>query len=181
MPVLFEGKEEESTGKEDEKGKALCSPVKYMLGTDTVTFENIPGNIADMIDNETARIKVTGIALKYGYVKDNEPVESLPSVSVNASNAEIYDSVDTKKNVKLFRSGYRSETENKNDRDYFIGTVKHVDSFSVAYTKYMKEEYIREKYDEILTSVENNTVSKVDSSYYQILKWSEKYGERIKS
>ena len=161
----------------DEKGKALCSPVKYMLGTDTVTFENIPGNIADMIDNETARIKVTGIALKYGYVKDNEPVESLPSVSVNASNAEIYDSVDTKKNVKLFRSGYRSETENKNDRDYFIGTVKHVDSFSVAYTKYMKEEYIREKYDEILTSVENNTVSKVDSSYYQILKWSEKYDE----
>ena len=161
----------------DEKGKALCSPVKYMLNSNTVTFENIPENIADMIDNETARIKVTGIALKYGYVNDNEPVESLPSVSVNASNAEIYDSVDAKKNVKLFRSGYRSETENTNDRDYFIGTVKHVDSFSVAYTKYMKEEYIREKYDEILTSVENNTVSKVDSSYYQILKWSEKYGE----
>ena len=161
----------------DEKGKALCSPVKYMLDSGTVTFENIPGNIADMIDNETARIKVTGIALKYGYVNDKEPVESLPSVSVNASNAEIYDSVDTKKNVKLFRSGYRSETENTNDRDYFIGTVKHVDSFSVAYTKYMKEEYIREKYDEILTSVENNTVSKVDSSYYQILKWSEKYDE----
>ena len=161
----------------DEKGKALCSPVKYMLNSNTVTFENIPENIADMIDNETARIKVTGIALKYGYVNDNEPVESLPSVSVNASNAEIYDSVDAKKNVKLFRSGYRSETENTNDRDYFIGTVKHVDSFSVAYTKYMKEEYIREKYDEILTSVENNTVSKVDSSYYQILKWSEEYDE----
>lgn len=81
----------------DEKGKALCSPVKYMLGTDTVTFGNIPENIADMIDNETARIKVTGIALKYGYVNEDEPVESLPSVSVNASNAEIYDSVDTKK------------------------------------------------------------------------------------
>ena len=162
----------------DEKGKALCSPVKYMLNSNTVTFENIPENIADMIDNETARIKVTGIALKYGYVNDKEPVESLPSVSINASNAEIYDSVDTELNVKLFRSGYRSETEDADDRyDYFIGTVKHVDSFSVAYTKYMKEEYIREKYDEILTSVENNTVSKVDSSYYQILKWSEKYGE----
>ena len=162
----------------DEKGKALCSPVKYMLGTDTVTFENIPGNIADMIDNETARIKVTGIALKYGYVKDNEPVESLPSVSVNASNAEIYDSVDTKKIIKLFRIDYISETEDGTYQyDYFNGTVKHVDSFSVAYTKYMEEEDIREKYDEILTSVENNTVSKVDSSYYQILKMSEKYGE----
>ena len=159
----------------DNKGKALCSPVKYMLGTDTVTFENIPGNIADMIDNETARIKVTGIALKYGYVKDNEPVESLPSVSVNASNAEIYDSVDTKKNVKLFRSGYRSETENTNDRDYFIGTVKHVDSFSVAYTKYREEKDIREKYDGILTSVENNTVSKVDSSYKERLEMSDEY------
>ena len=161
----------------DEKGKALCSPVKYMLNSDTVTFENIPENIADMIDNETARIKVTGIALKYGYVNDKEPVESLPSVSVNASNAEIYDSVDTKKNVKLFRSGYRSETENTNDRDYFIGTVKHVDSFSVACYKYREEKDIRKKYDGILTSVENNTVSKVDSSYYQILKWSEKYDE----
>ena len=161
----------------DKEGKALCSPVKYMLGSDTVTFENIPENIADMIDNETARIKVTGIALKYGYVNDKEPVESLPSVSVNSSNAEIYDTVDAKKNVKLFRSGYRSETEDANRYDYFIGTVKHVDSFSVAYTKYMKEEYIKEKYDEILTSVENNTVSKVDSSYYQILKWSEKYDE----
>lgn len=162
----------------DEKGKALCSPVKYMLDRGTVTFENIPENIADMIDNETARIKVTGIALKYGYVKDNEPVESLPSVSVNASNAEIYDSVDTKKNVKLFRRDYESKRRFEyNLYDYFIGTVKHVDSFSVAYTKYMKEEYIREKYDEILTSVENNTVSKVDSSYYQILKWSEKYDE----
>lgn len=161
----------------DEKGKALCSPVKYMLDSGTVTFENIPGNIADMIDNETARIKVTGIALKYGYVNDKEPVESLPSVSVNASNAEIYDSVDTKKNVKLFRSGYRSETENTNDRDYFIGTVKHVDSFSVACSKYMEEKDIREKYDGMLTSVENNTLSKVDPSYYQILKWSEKYVE----
>lgn len=162
----------------DEKGKTLCSPVKYMLGTDTVTFENIPGNIADMIDNETARIKVTGIALKYGYVKDNEPVESLPSVSVNASNAEIYDSVDTKKIIKLFRIDYISETEDGTYRyDYFNGTVEHVDSFSVACYKYWEEKDIREKYDEILTSVENNTVSKVDSSYYQILKMSEKYGE----
>lgn len=161
----------------DEKGKALCSPVKYMLGSDTVTFENIPENIADMIDNETARIKVTGIALKYGYVKDNEPVESLPSVSVNASNAEIYDSVDTMKNDKLFRRDYESEREYDYLYYYLIGTVKYVDSFSVAYTKYMEEEDIREKYDEILTSVENNTVSKVDSSYYQILKWSEKYDE----
>lgn len=159
----------------DEKGKALCSPVKYMLDSGTVTFENIPGNIADMIDNETARIKVTGIALKYGYVNDKEPVESLPSVSVNASNAEIYDSVDTKKNVKLFRSGYRSETENTNDRDYFIGTVKHVDSFSVAYTKYREEKDIREKYDGILTSVENNTVSKVYSSYGEELEMSDEY------
>ena len=156
----------------DKEGKALCSPVKYMLNSDTVTFENIPGNIADMIDNETARIKVTGIALKYGYVNYKEPVESLPSVSVNASNAEIYDSVDAKKNLKLFRSGYRSETEDANDRyDYFIGTVKHVDSFSVACYKYREEKDIREKYDGILSSVENNTVSKVDSSYYQILKW----------
>lgn len=156
----------------DKEGKALCSPVKYMLNSDTVTFENIPGNIADMLDNETARIKVTGIALKYGYVNYKEPVESLPSVSVNASNAEIYDSVDAKKNLKLFRSGYRSETEDANDRyDYFIGTVKHVDSFSVACYKYREEKDIREKYDGILSSVENNTVSKVDSSYYQILKW----------
>lgn len=161
----------------DKEGKALCSPVKYMLDSDAVTFENIPENIADMIDNETARIKVTGIALEYGYVNEDEPVESLPSVSVNASNAEIYDSVDTKKNVKLFRSGYRSETENTNDRDYFIGTVKHVDSFSVACSKYMEEKDIREKYDGMLTSVENNTLSKVDPSYYQILKWSEKYVE----
>lgn len=161
----------------DEKGKALCSPVKYMLGTDTVTFENIPENIADMIDNETARIKVTGIALKYGYVKDNEPVESLPSVSVNASNAEIYDSVDTMKNVKLFRSGYRSETKNEyyEYAYYLIGTVKYVDSFSVAYTKYMEEEDIREKYDGILTSVENNTVSKVYSSYKERLEMSDEY------
>ena len=63
----------------DKEGKALCSPVKYMLNSDTVTFENIPGNIADMIDNETARIKVTGIALKYGYVNYKEPVERSPS------------------------------------------------------------------------------------------------------
>lgn len=156
----------------DEKGKALCSPVKYMLGSDTVTFENIPENIADMIDNETARIKVTGIALKYGYVNDKEPVESLPSVSVNSSNAEIYDSVDTKKIVKLFRRDY--ESERRYDYylyDYFKGTVKHVDSFSVACYKYREEKDIREKYDGILSSVENNTVSKVDSSYYQILKW----------
>lgn len=159
----------------DEKGKALCSPVKYMLGTDTVTFENIPENIADMIDNETARIKVTGIALKYGYVKDNEPVESLPSVSVNASNAEIYDSVDTMKNVKLFRRDYESERRYDYLYYYFIGTVKHVDSFSVAYTKYMEEEDIREKYDEILSSVENNTVSKVDSSYKKRLEMSDEY------
>lgn len=161
----------------DEKGKALCSPVKYMLGTDTVTFENIPENIADMIDNETARIKVTGIALKYGYVKDNEPVESLPSVSVNASNAEIYDSVDTMKNVKLFRSGYRSETKNEyyEYAYYFIGTVNYVDSFSVACYKYWEEKYIREKYDGMLTSVENNTLSKVDSSYEEELEMSDEY------
>lgn len=156
----------------DEKGKALCSPVKYMLGSDTVTFENIPENIADMIDNETARIKVTGIALKYGYVNDKEPVESLPSVSVNSSNAEIYDSVDTKKIVKLFRRDYESERGyDYYLYDYFKGTVKHVDSFSVACYKYREEKDIREKYDGILSSVENNTVSKVDSSYYQILKW----------
>ena len=162
----------------DNKGKPLCSPVKYMLNSDTVTFENIPENIADMLDNETARIKVTGIALKYGYVNDNEPVESLPSVSVNASNAEIYDSVDTKKIIKLFRIDYISETEDGTYQyDYFNGTVKHVDSFSVACYKYREEKDIREKYDEILSSVENNTVSKVDSSYYQILKWSEKYDE----
>ena len=159
----------------DEKGKALCSPVKYMLGSDTVTFENIPENIADMIDNETTRIKVTGIALKYGYVNDNEPVESLPSVSVNASNAEIYDSVDTMKIVKLFRRDYESERRYDYLCDYFIGTVKHVDSFSVAYTKYMEEEDIREKYDEILSSVENNTVSKVDSSYKKRLEMSDEY------
>lgn len=152
----------------DNKGKALCSPVKYMLGTDTVTFENIPGNIADMIDNETARIKVTGIALKYGYVKDNEPVESLPSVSVNASNAEIYDSVDTKKIINLFRIDYISETEDADRYDYFNGTVKHVDSFSVACYKYREEKDIREKYDEILSSVENNTVSKVYSPYSKV-------------
>ena len=160
----------------DEKGKALCSPVKYMLGTDTVTFENIPENIADMIDNETARIKVTGIALKYGYVKDNEPVESLPSVSVNASNAEIYDSVDTKKNVKLFRRDYESKRRFEyNLYDYFNGTVEHVDSFSVACYKYWEEKYIREKYDGMLTSVENNTLSKVDSSYEEELEMSDEY------
>ena len=145
----------------DKEGKALCSPVKYMLNSDTVTFENIPENIADMIDNETARIKVTGIALKYGYVNDNEPVESLPSVSVNASNAEIYDSVDSELNVKLFR------------RDYIL--VTDVDSFSVAYTKYREEKDIREKYDEILTSVENNTVSKVYSPYREELEMSDEY------
>lgn len=160
---------------EDEKGKALCSPVKYMLNSGTVTFENIPENIADMIDNETARIKVTGIALKYGYVNDKEPVESLPSVSVNASNAEIYDSVDAKKNVKLFRSGYRSETEDTDSRNYYIGVVRHVDSFSVACSKYREEKDIREKYDGILTSVENNTVSKVDSSYKERLEMSDEY------
>lgn len=159
----------------DENGKALCSPVKYMLDTDTVTFENIPGNIADMIDNETARIKVTGIALKYGYVNYNEPVESLPSVSVNASNAEIYDSVDTELNVKLFRRGYESIEDGYHEYDYFNTTVRHVDSFSVAYTKYGEEKAIREKYDEILTSVENNTVSKVDSSYKKHLEMSDEY------
>ena len=161
---------------EDEKGKALCSPVKYMLGTDTVTFENIPGNIADMIDNETARIKVTGIALKYGYVKDNEPVESLPSVSVNSSNAEIYDSVDRELNVKLFRRGYESTTEDGYHKyDYFNTIVKHVDSFSVACYKYREEKDIRKKYDEILTFVENNTVSKVYSSYRERLEMSDEY------
>lgn len=160
----------------DEKGKALCSPVKYMLNSDTVTFESIPENIADMLDNETARIKVTGIALEYGYVNDKEPVESLPSVSVNASNAEIYDSVDAKKNLKLFGSGYRSETEDANDLyDYFYGTVRHVDSFSVACYKYWGEKYIREKYDGMLTSVENNTLSKVDSSYEEELEMSDEY------
>lgn len=158
----------------DKEGKALCSPVKYMLDSDTVTFENIPENIADMIDNETARIKVTGIALKYGYVNEDEPVESLPSVSVNASNAEIYDSVDTKKNVKLFRIDYISEREDYL-YDYFYGTVKHVDSFSVACSKYREEKDIREKYDGILTSVENNTVSKVDSSYKERLEMSDEY------
>ena len=161
---------------EDEKGKALCSPVKYMLGTDTVTFENIPGNIADMIDNETARIKVTGIALKYGYVKDNEPVESLPSVSVNSSNAEIYDSVDRELNVKLFRRGYESTTKDGYHKyGYFNTIVKHVDSFSVAYSKYREEKDIRKKYDEILTFVENNTVSKVYSSYRERLEMSDEY------
>ena len=160
----------------DEKGKALCSPVKYMLGSDTVTFENIPENIADMIDNETARIKVTGIALKYGYVNDKEPVESLPSVSVNSSNAEIYDSVDTKKIVKLFRRDYESERGyDYYLYDYFKGTVKHVDSFSVACSKYMEEKNIREKYDGMLTSVENNTLSKVDSSYEEELEMSDEY------
>lgn len=160
----------------DNKGKALCSPVKYMLDTDTVTFENIPGNIADMIDNETARIKVTGIAMKYGYVKDNEPVESLPSVSVNSSNAEIYDSVDTKKIVKLFRRDYESKREGEFYLyDYFIGTVMHVDSFSVACYKYWVEKYIREKHDGMLTSVENNTLSKVDSSYEEELEMSDEY------
>ncbi len=160
----------------DEKGKALCSPVKYMLGSDTVTFENIPENIADMIDNETARIKVTGIALKYGYVNDKEPVESLPSVSVNASNAEIYDSVDTKKIVKLFRRDYESERGyDYYLYDYFIGTVKHVDSFSVACYKYREEKDIRAKYDGILTSVENNTVSKVYSPYREELEMSDEY------
>ena len=161
---------------EDEKRKALCSPVKYMLGTDTVTFENIPGNIADMIDNETARIKVTGIALKYGYVKDNEPVESLPSVSVNSSNAEIYDSVDRELNVKLFRRGYESTTKDGYHKyGYFNTIVKHVDSFSVAYSKYREEKDIRKKYDEILTFVENNTVSKVYSSYRERLEMSDEY------
>ncbi|MDD7580346.1 MAG: hypothetical protein PUJ70_05150 [Treponema sp.] len=160
----------------DNKGKALCSPVKYMLDSDTVTFENIPENIADMIDNETARIKVTGIALKYGYVKDNEPVESLPSVSVNSSNAEIYDSVDTMKNVKLFRSGYGSKRVGEFYLyDYFNGTVRHVDSFSVACYKYWLEKDIRKKYDEILSSVENNTLSKVDSSYEEELEMSDEY------
>ena len=160
---------------EDEKGKALCSPVKYMLGTDTVTFENIPGNIADMIDNETARIKVTGIALKYGYVNDKEPVESLPSVSVNSSNAEIYDSVDAKTNLKVFRRDYISEIEDTDSRNYYIGVVRHVDSFSVACSKYREEKDIREKYDGILTSVENNTVSKVYSSYGEELEMSDEY------
>ncbi len=160
----------------DNKGKALCSPVKYMLGTDTVTFENIPGNIADMIDNETARIKVNGIALKYGYVKDNEPVESLPSVSVNSSNAEIYDSVDSELNVKLFRRGYESTTEDGYHKyDYFNTIVKHVDSFSVACYKYREEKDIRAKYDGILTSVENNTVSKVYSPYREELEMSDEY------
>ena len=159
----------------DKEGKALCSPVKYMLDSDTVTFENIPGNIADMIDNETARIKVTGIALKYGYVNDKEPVESLPSVSVNASNAEIYDSVDAKKNLKVFRRDYISEIEDTDNRNYYIGVVRHVDSFSVACSKYREEKDIREKYDEILTSVENNTVSKVYSSYGERLEMNDKY------
>ena len=160
----------------DKEGKALCSPVKYMLNSDTVTFENIPENIADMIDNETARIKVTGIALKYGYVNDNEPVESLPSVSVNSSNAEIYDSVDTKKIVKLFRRDYESERGyDYYLYDYFKGTVKHVDSFSVACYKYREEKDIREKYDGILSSVENNTVSKVYSPYREELEMSDEY------
>lgn len=159
----------------DEKGKALCSPVKYMLDSGTVTFENIPGNIADMIDNETARIKVNGIALKYGYVKDNEPVESLPSVSVNSSNAEIYDSVDAKTNLKVFRRDYISEIEDTDSRNYYIGVVRHVDSFSVACSKYREEKDIREKYDGILSSVENNTVSKVDSSYKERLEMSDEY------
>ena len=159
----------------DNKGKALCSPVKYMLDSDTVTFENIPENIADMIDNETARIKVTGIALKYGYVNEDEPVESLPSVSVNASNAEIYDSVDAKKNLKVFRRDYISEIEDTDNRNNYIGVVRHVDSFSVACSKYREEKDIREKYDEILTSVENNTVSKVYSSYGERLEMNDKY------
>lgn len=159
----------------DNKGKALCSPVKYMLDSDTVTFENIPENIADMIDNETARIKVTGIALKYGYVNEDEPVESLPSVSVNASNAEIYDSVDAKKNLKVFRRDYISEIEDTDNRNYYIGVVRHVDSFSVACSKYREEKDIREKYDGILTSVENNTVSKVYSSYGERLEMNDKY------
>lgn len=159
----------------DKEGKALCSPVKYMLDSDAVTFENIPENIADMIDNETARIKVTGIALEYGYVNEDEPVESLPSVSVNASNAEIYDSVDTELNVKLFRRGYESIEDGYHEYDYFNTTVRHVDSFSVAYSKYREEKDIRKKYDGILTSVENNTVSKVYSSYGEELEMSDEY------
>lgn len=39
----------------------------------------------------------------------DEPIESLPSVLVNASNAEIYDSVDAKKIVKFFRSHFYIE------------------------------------------------------------------------
>lgn len=45
----------------------------------------------------------------------------------------------------------------------------------MAYTKYGEEKAIREKYDEILTSVENNTVSKVDSSYKKHLEMSDEY------
>lgn len=43
----------------------------------------------------------------------DEPIESLPSVLVNVSNAEIYDSVDAKKIVKFFRSHFYIEASSK--------------------------------------------------------------------
>lgn len=78
--------------------------------------------------------------------KKDEPIESLPSVLVNASNAEIYDSVDAKKIVKFFRSHFylerfASAIENNNIND-MVSYKKSFEKADLVALEKIYDEYV---------------------------------------